>query len=45
VAAVERVRQVLDELEQTWRGRAARMSELLPRRPKPQTTNPKEDTR
>jgi DNA-binding transcriptional ArsR family regulator len=29
LAAVDRVRQVLDELEQTWRGRAERMSDLL----------------
>jgi DNA-binding transcriptional ArsR family regulator len=33
-AAADRVRQVLDELEQTWRGRAERMSALLARRPK-----------
>jgi DNA-binding transcriptional ArsR family regulator len=32
VAAVDMVRQVLDELEQTWRGRAERMSDLLARR-------------
>ena len=32
LAAVDRVRQVLDELEQTWRGRAERMSDLLARR-------------
>jgi DNA-binding transcriptional ArsR family regulator len=44
VAAVDRVRQVLDEFEQTWRGRAERMSELLARRPKPRTTNSEEDT-
>jgi DNA-binding transcriptional ArsR family regulator len=31
-AAVDRLRQVLDELEQTWRGRAERMSDLLARR-------------
>jgi DNA-binding transcriptional ArsR family regulator len=30
--AVDRLRQVLDQLEQTWRGRAERMSDLLPRR-------------
>jgi DNA-binding transcriptional ArsR family regulator len=29
LAAVDRLRQVLDELEQTWRGRAGRMSDLL----------------
>lgn len=28
-AAVDRVRQALDELEMTWRGRVERMSELL----------------
>jgi len=44
LAAVDRVRQVLDELEQTWRGRAARMSDVLARRPKPRKTNPKEET-
>lgn len=44
LAAVERVRQVLDELEQTWRGRAERMSNLLARRPKPRRTNAEEDT-
>jgi DNA-binding transcriptional ArsR family regulator len=42
VAAVERVRQVLDELERTWRGRAERMSDLLPRRRR--QTNSKEDS-
>jgi DNA-binding transcriptional ArsR family regulator len=40
--AVGRLRQVLDELEQTWRGRAERMSDLLPRRPR--QTNSKEET-
>jgi DNA-binding transcriptional ArsR family regulator len=44
VAAVERVREVLDELEETWRGRAARMSDLLARRPKQRKTNSEEDT-
>mgnify|MGYP003542694461 FL=1 len=44
VAAVDRVRQVLDELEQTWRGRAERMSDLLARPPEPQETNSEEDT-
>ncbi len=43
VGAVERVRQVLDELEQTWRGRAERMSDLLPRHRR--QTNSKEDTK
>jgi len=42
VAAVERVRQVLEELEQTWRGRAERMSDLLARRPNMRTTNSEE---
>ncbi len=44
-AAVDRVRQVLDELEQTWRGRAERMSDLLGRRSKSTTTHahPEED--
>jgi DNA-binding transcriptional ArsR family regulator len=42
--AVHRARDVLDELEQTWRGRAERMSDLLTRRPKPRKTNSKEDT-
>jgi DNA-binding transcriptional ArsR family regulator len=40
--AVDRLRQVLDELEQTWRGRAERMSDLLPRRRR--RANSKEDT-
>jgi DNA-binding transcriptional ArsR family regulator len=44
LAAVDRVRQVLDELEATWRGRAERISDLLARRPKPRTTNSEEDT-
>jgi DNA-binding transcriptional ArsR family regulator len=44
VAAVDRVRRVLDELEQTWRGRAERMSDLLARRPESQQTNSEEDT-
>jgi DNA-binding transcriptional ArsR family regulator len=42
--AVGRARQVLDELEQTWRGRAERMSDLLAPRPEPRTTNSKEET-
>ena len=29
VATVDRARQVLDELERTWRGRATRMADLL----------------
>jgi DNA-binding transcriptional ArsR family regulator len=44
LAAVDRVRQVLDELEKTWRGRAERMSGLLARRAKPRKTNTEEDT-
>jgi DNA-binding transcriptional ArsR family regulator len=44
LAAVDWARQVLDELEQTWRGRAERMSDLLARRPHTGKTNPKEDT-
>jgi DNA-binding transcriptional ArsR family regulator len=42
-AAVERARQVLDALEQTWRGRADRMSALLGRPPNTRETNSKED--
>jgi DNA-binding transcriptional ArsR family regulator len=44
LTAVDRVRQVLDELEQTWRARAERMSGLLARRPRPRTTTSEEDT-
>jgi DNA-binding transcriptional ArsR family regulator len=44
LAVVDRARQALDELEQTWRGRAERMAHLVARRPKPRTTNSKEDT-
>ena len=44
LAAVDGVRQVLDELEQTWRGRAERMSDLLARRPNARNTNSEEDT-
>jgi DNA-binding transcriptional ArsR family regulator len=43
LAAVDRVRHVLDELEQTWRGRAERMAELLPRRRNMPKTNTEED--
>jgi DNA-binding transcriptional ArsR family regulator len=43
--AVGRAREVLDELEQTWRGRAERMSDLLAPRQKPRRTNSEEDTR
>jgi DNA-binding transcriptional ArsR family regulator len=42
--AVVRARQVLDELEETWRGRAERMSDLLARRPEPRKTNSEEDS-
>jgi DNA-binding transcriptional ArsR family regulator len=38
LAAVDRARQVLDELERTWRGRAERMADLLARPPKPRKT-------
>jgi DNA-binding transcriptional ArsR family regulator len=44
-AAVDRVRQVLDELEQTWRGRAERMSDLLAGPPGPRPTDSQEETR
>ena len=44
VAALDRVRQVLDELEQTWRGRAERMSDLLAQRPKSRKTSSEEGT-
>lgn len=43
-SAVDRVRHALDELEQTWRGRGERMSEVLERRANRRTTDPKEDT-
>ena len=43
LAAVDRARQVLDELEETWRGRAERMSALLAPRSRPSRTNPEED--
>jgi DNA-binding transcriptional ArsR family regulator len=43
LAAVDRVREVLDELEHTWRGRAERMSDLLARGPDRRTTNSEED--
>jgi DNA-binding transcriptional ArsR family regulator len=42
-AAVQRARQVLDELEHTWRGRADRMSDLLGRPPNTREANAKED--
>ncbi|MGH3013072.1 MAG: ArsR/SmtB family transcription factor [Gaiellaceae bacterium] len=40
LTSVDRVRQVLDELEQTWRGRAERMSDLLARRPNARKRQP-----
>jgi DNA-binding transcriptional ArsR family regulator len=43
LAALDRVRQVLDELELTWRGRAERMSDLL-RRPSTRKPDSEEDT-
>jgi DNA-binding transcriptional ArsR family regulator len=43
LAAVDRARQVLDELEQTWRDRAKRMSDVLARRPNARKTNSEED--
>jgi DNA-binding transcriptional ArsR family regulator len=46
LAGVERVQQVLDDLEKLWRGRAERMSDVLARRSNTQTTNAEEgDTR
>jgi DNA-binding transcriptional ArsR family regulator len=44
VAAVDRVRRVLDELEQTWRGRVERISALLAPPRTARTTNSKEET-
>jgi hypothetical protein len=44
LAAMNRVRQVLDEVEQAWRGRVERMPEMLARRPKPRKTNSEKDT-
>ncbi len=44
LAAVNRARQVLDQLEETWRGRAERMSDLLARRPNARRTNAEEET-
>jgi DNA-binding transcriptional ArsR family regulator len=41
--AIDRARQALDELEETWRGRVERMSELLPRRPRRRTTTRRRD--
>jgi DNA-binding transcriptional ArsR family regulator len=42
-AAVERARQVLEELEHTWRGRADRMSDLLGWPSDTRQTNAEED--
>ena len=44
LAAVDRVRQALDELQETWRGRAERMSGLLARDAKTGETTQEEDT-
>ena len=44
LAAMNRARKVLDELEETWRGRAERMSDLLARDRNEQKTNAEEDT-
>jgi DNA-binding transcriptional ArsR family regulator len=44
-AAVDRLRQALDELEQTWRGRAERMSDLLTAPSGPRPTDAEEETR
>ena len=44
LAAMNRARKVLDELEETWRGRAERMSDLLARDRNEQETNAEEDT-
>jgi len=43
LAAVNRARQVLDELEETWRGRAERMSDLLARRSNARNRTSEED--
>jgi len=45
LAAVDRAREALDKLEQTWRGRTERMSDLLARRPNTRKTNTEEDNR
>ena len=39
-AAVARARRVLDELEAAWRGRVARMSDLLAQMPEHEATGP-----
>ena len=44
LTAVDRARQVLDDLEQTWRDRAERMSDLLARGPNPRKQNSQEET-
>jgi DNA-binding transcriptional ArsR family regulator len=41
---VDRARRVLDELEQTWRGRAERMSDLLAQHPNRRKINQGEDS-
>jgi DNA-binding transcriptional ArsR family regulator len=43
LVAVDRARRILDELEQTWRGRTERMVDLLAPRPHARETNSKED--
>jgi DNA-binding transcriptional ArsR family regulator len=45
LAAVDRARRVLEELERTWRGRAERMSHLLAQHPNTGRTTPEEDKR
>ena len=40
--AVHRAGLALDRLEAAWRGRVARMSDLLPTTPRPEGRNPKE---
>lgn len=41
--AVGRARQVLDELEAAWRGRVARMADLLAEVPEPRRNRPKRE--
>src|ERR687895_94477 len=43
LAALNRARQVLDELDERWRGRAERMSDLLAPRPNTREANSEED--
>jgi DNA-binding transcriptional ArsR family regulator len=44
LAAVDRARQALDQLERTWRGRVERMSDVLPPARAVRKTNPEEDS-